>query len=75
MLRPPLTTMSLLMRKLVEILAVISISPNAYIGRSFHVSHCHGIFINSGAMMGDDCGIMDGVAIGSDKTRGVPSHR
>lgn len=53
------------LNKLVEIMAGISISSDAEIGKGLYVGHFGGIFINSGAKLGENCNIGQGVTIGN----------
>lgn len=70
--RPALKAITLLTRKTIEVTTGIGLSPLATIGPGFHIAHFGGIFINSNAVIGSECGISQGVTIGNDRHGGVP---
>ena len=53
------------LNKIVEIIAGISISSNARIGKGLYIGHFGGIFINEGATVGENCSLGQGVTIGT----------
>jgi serine O-acetyltransferase len=64
-----------LWQKIIEILTGISIPASATIGHSFYIGHYGGIVLNAKTVMGNNCNIGQGVAIGVSglgENRGVP---
>lgn len=54
-----------MLNKIIEIIAGISISSRASIGKGLFIGHFGGIFIHSRVIMGERCSISQGVVIGS----------
>lgn len=50
----------------------ITLNRETRIGKDFHIIHANGIMIDSKAVIGDRCGIMHQVTIGSNFGNGVP---
>lgn len=72
----PLYFFSLLILQHYKFRYGISISPNTKIGKGFYIGHFGGIVVNSNAIIGENCVIMQGVTIGASNrgsTKGVPT--
>jgi serine O-acetyltransferase len=64
-----------LWQKMIEIMTGISLPPSASIGHSFYIGHYGGIILNAKTVIGNNCNIAQGVAIGVSglgEKRGVP---
>jgi serine O-acetyltransferase len=62
-----------LIHKKIQYKTGIQITLGAKIGRGLNFSHFSSIVINSGATIGDNCTIFQGVTIGSIRSKGVPT--
>jgi serine O-acetyltransferase len=66
LLRP----VAMVSRKTIEIIAGISISPDADIGPGFFIAHFGGVFVGPGVVAGPNLTLSQGVTIGIEKGAG-----
>ncbi|MFI5013269.1 MAG: serine O-acetyltransferase, partial [Hyphomicrobiales bacterium] len=71
----PLIVVDLLMRRLMEIVSNIHISPLARIGPGLFMPHFGGILIGSGVVIGAHCEIFHNVTLGRSTPRGTDVPR
>jgi serine O-acetyltransferase len=55
-----------------EIATGVTMDRNVQIGRGFHIIHAATIFIHPNVVIGDRCGIMHGVTLGTNMDERVP---
>ena len=55
-----------------EITTGVTMDRSVQIGRGFHIIHAATIFIHPGVVIGDRCGIMHGVTLGTNMDERVP---